>query len=113
MRNIVETGLVVDGRLIRLRVESKDIPNQMGKLGYLLGELGCNIHDAHWSRGFDDVPLGYTAIWLTVQIKGPQMIPKITKALDEADFIKSWNLATHRNNMSQEDAKLNFLKYKS
>jgi hypothetical protein len=73
-----------------------------------LGELGCNIHDAHWSRGFDDVPLGYTAIWLTVQIKGPQMIPKISKTLDDAEFIKSWNITTNQKILNAD-----YLKYKS
>lgn len=94
LRNIIDRGLVADGRSIRIRIEVRDIPGQLAATLKLLGDLGCNVTDVGHDRAFYSIPIGYTAPLLTLQTRGKQHWEEIREALSKAKFIRKFAIFT-------------------
>lgn len=82
LRNIIERGLVHDGRMLRIRFEIRDVPGQLAMILQRLADLGCNVADISHDRAFHNVPVGFTAAFITVQTRGKDHILDIKKELE-------------------------------
>jgi threonine dehydratase len=86
LREIIDRGLVNDGRLARLRVVVPDVPGQLARVLTLVGELRCNVREVEHERAFRNVPVGKTATILTIQTKGWDHIDKVSSVLRSMNF---------------------------
>jgi threonine dehydratase len=94
LRTIIDRGLVTDGRMIRIRIEVRDVPGQLAQALTLLGNIGCNVLDVGHDRSFYSIPIGYTAPLLTLQTRGKDHWKEIHEALSKATFIRKYVLFT-------------------
>jgi threonine dehydratase len=97
LREIIDRGLVNDGRLARLRVVVPDVPGQLARVLTLVGELRCNVREVEHERAFHNVPVGKTATILTIQTKGWDHINEVSTVLKSMNFEYSFEGMPERN----------------
>jgi len=81
LSRIIERGLVKDGRLIRLRLRTPDQPAALYKVLGLIAERRANIMNIVHDRSHYGVPLGESAIELTLETRGREHADEIVAAL--------------------------------
>ena len=85
LSRIIERGLAKDGRLIRLRIHLPDYPGALHSLTGLLAEHRANIVETAYDRKFG-VDLGYSAIDLTMEMRGKEHVETLLAALNGAGY---------------------------
>jgi threonine dehydratase len=78
---IIGHGLAKAGRLMRLMVEMRDRPGELGRLLAVIGELGANVHAIQHDRTRRDVRIGGARVTLELETRGPDHIQRIREAL--------------------------------
>jgi threonine dehydratase len=78
---IIGHGLAKAGRLMRLMVEMRDRPGELGRLLAAIGELGANVHAIQHDRTRRDVRIGCARVTLELETRGPDHIQRIREAL--------------------------------
>jgi threonine dehydratase len=86
LREIIDRGLVNDGRLARLRVVVPDIPGQLGRVLSIIGQLRCNVREVEHERAFRNVPVGKTATIVTIQTRGWDHIDEVGRVLKSMNY---------------------------
>jgi threonine dehydratase len=86
LSQIIERGLVRDGRLLRLRVRLADYPGALHRLTGVLAELRTNIVATSYDRAYFGVSFGDTVIDLTLETRGPEQIEPLSRALKQAGY---------------------------
>ena len=86
LSDIIERGLVRSGRLVRLRVEMRDLPGALAKVTACLAEANANIEEVHHQRAFTDLPVLSAEVEFVLQTRGPEHVREIVAALDAAGF---------------------------
>ncbi len=81
---IIDRGLVVDGRLIRLHVRLKDRPGQLSHLTSAVAAQGANVLEILHRRAFADISVGDVDLVMQLETRGRQHAEAIIRAL-EAD----------------------------
>jgi threonine dehydratase len=81
---IIDRGLVVDGRLIRLHVRLKDRPGQLAHLTRAVAEQGANVLEILHRRAFADISVGDVDLVMQLETRGRAHATSIIRAL-EAD----------------------------
>jgi threonine dehydratase len=69
MGRILNYGLEASGRLLTIEVTVPDTPNQLVRVLTTCGQLGANITQVDHARGEMAVPVGYTAIRITMETR--------------------------------------------
>jgi threonine dehydratase len=69
MGRILNYGLAASGRLLTVEVTVPDTPNQLVRVLATCGELGGNITQIDHFRGEMAIPVGYTAIRITMETR--------------------------------------------
>jgi len=85
LSRIIERGLAKDGRLVRLRIHLPDYPGALHTLTGLLASHRANIVETAYDRKFG-VDLGYSAIDLTMEMRGNEHVEKLLTALASAGY---------------------------
>jgi threonine dehydratase len=85
LSRIIERGLAKDGRLVRLRIHLPDYPGALHSLTGLLAEHRANIVETSYDRKFG-VDLGYSAIDLTMEMRGNEHVEILLAALAAAGY---------------------------
>jgi threonine dehydratase len=86
LSDIIERGLVRSGRLVRLRVEMRDLPGALAKVTACLAEANANIEEVHHQRAFTDLPVLSAEVEFVLQTRGPEHVREILAALAGAGF---------------------------
>lgn len=86
LSNIIERGLVKDGRLIRLRVTLPDHPGGLEKLTGEIARQRGNIVQAVHDRTFFGVHLGEAQIDITVETRGADHAADLIAALEASGY---------------------------
>jgi threonine dehydratase len=86
LSDIIERGLVRSGRLVRLRVEMRDLPGALAKVTACLAEANANIEEVHHQRAFTDLPVLSAEVEFVLQTRGPAHVREILGALAAAGF---------------------------
>ncbi|KAL0480532.1 tdcB [Acrasis kona] len=86
LREIIDRGLVNDGRLARLRVVVPDVPGNLARVLTSLAEMRCNVREVEHERAFRNVPVGKTATIVTLQTRGWDHIDQVYKELTNMKF---------------------------
>lgn len=86
LSRIIERGLAEDGRMVRLRIHLPDYPGALHRLTGVLATHRANIVQTSYDRTYFGVDLGNTAIDLTMEMRGPEHIRELTRALEQEDY---------------------------
>jgi threonine dehydratase len=72
---------VHSGRLARLTVEIRDVPGELARTSYLIGETGANIVQVNHQRIFTEIPLQGAELHFVLQTRGPDHIGDLVERL--------------------------------
>jgi len=86
LSDIIERGLVRSGRLVRMRVEMRDLPGALAKVTACLAEANANIEEVHHQRAFTNLPVLSADVEFVLQTRGPAHVQEILGALAAAGF---------------------------
>ncbi|HEX7005822.1 MAG TPA: threonine ammonia-lyase [Alphaproteobacteria bacterium] len=86
LASVLLRGLMRDGRIVRLRVETRDIPGSLGHVARLIGEKGGNIVEIYHQRLFYDVPVKLAELDVVLETRDPNHVMDIIAALRAAGF---------------------------
>lgn len=78
---IIGHGLAKAGRLVRLTVEMRDRPGELGRLLKLVAESGANVHAIQHDRARRDVRIGGARVTVELETRGHDHIERIREAL--------------------------------
>lgn len=84
LAEIIERGMVRAGRLARIRVQTRDIPGELGRVASLIAEAGGNIEDVIHQRAFTTLPAQNAEIEFVLQTRGPEHIEQVLSVLRRA-----------------------------
>lgn len=87
LTHIIERGLVKDGRVVRLRLQTTDIPGALHALTGVIAKVRANIVEIHHERVYFGVHLGNTAIDLSLETRGADHVENLFKALTDAGYV--------------------------
>ncbi|HVY94604.1 MAG TPA: threonine ammonia-lyase [Bryobacteraceae bacterium] len=87
LSRIIERGLVKDGRLLRLRLRVPDQPAALARVLTVIAELRANIMNIVHDRSHYGVPLGESAVELTLETRGRDHGNEIIAALHQAGHL--------------------------
>lgn len=78
---IIDRGMVVDGRAIRLLVTGRDRPGFLAALTRTVAGTGANVLDIHHRRSFADITVGDVGIVMHLETRGREHVEEITALL--------------------------------
>jgi len=83
---IIERGLVKDGRLARFSVLLRDRPGALARLTALIAEARANVLQIHHDRAFSPARIGESVVELTLETSGREQIDAIRRQLADAGY---------------------------
>ncbi|MDE0421851.1 MAG: threonine ammonia-lyase [Gammaproteobacteria bacterium] len=86
LSSVLQRGLVRTNRLVRLFVESPDVPGTLARLTGILGDLDSNIVDVVHQRAFGTSSVRATRIEFVLQMRGEEQVEVVIKTLKEAGY---------------------------
>ena len=84
--SIIERGLVRSGRLVRLRVELRDLPGTLAQVTGIISGLEANIEEVHHQRAFTQLPVQVAAVEFVLQTRNAAHVQEIVGALQAAGY---------------------------
>lgn len=86
LSSILQRGLARTKRLVRLAVETPDVPGSLAQLTRILGDLDSNIVDVVHQRAFGASSVRATRIEFVLQMRGEEQVDVVIKTLKEAGY---------------------------
>jgi len=86
LAQILMRGLVLEGRIVRLRIALTDAPGALARATAILGEAGANIVEVYHQRLFHDVPVKMAEIDVIVETRDRTHVQAIIARLSAAGF---------------------------
>lgn len=84
LADIIERGMVRAGRLVRLRVATRDVPGELARVATIVGTAGANIEEIEHQRAFTTLPVQNAQLEMVLQTRGPEHIEQVLAALRRA-----------------------------
>ena len=81
LAEIIQRGMVKSGRLVRLRVDVRDVPGALAEVATLLGQLGANIDEVQHQRAFSSLSVERAQIEVVVQTRGAAHVAEVLAAM--------------------------------
>jgi threonine dehydratase len=95
LSSIIQRGLVRSGRLVRVRVEVRDVPGSLAGVTRVIGEAGGNIIETHHHRAFTNLPLQTAEVEFVVQTRGAEHVREILDELGAAGYCAALTTTGH------------------
>ena len=86
LAEIVQRSMVRSGRLVRLKVEIRDVPGVLADVTRYIGETGANIVEVHHQREFSCLPLKSADLELVLMTRGLNHLQQIIEVLTKAGY---------------------------
>ncbi len=86
LSSIIQRGLARDGQLVRLRVETRDVPGELAGVSGIIGTSGGNIIEVHHQRAFSAQPLQTAMVEFILRTRGLEHLGQIIAALQKAGY---------------------------
>lgn len=86
LTHIIERGLVKDGRLCRIRLQTSDKPGQLNAVTSVIAKVRANVLDISHDRAYFGVSLGNTVMDFTLETRGAAHVEQLFAALREAGY---------------------------
>jgi threonine dehydratase len=87
LADIIERGMVRAGRLVRLRVATRDVPGELARVAAIVGTAGANIEEIQHQRAFTTLPVQNAQLEMVLQTRGPEHIEEVLAALRKAGLV--------------------------
>lgn len=81
LSSIIQRGLARSGQLVRMRVETRDVPGALAHVSSIIGGSGGNIVEVHHQRAFSAQPLQTVFIDFVLRTRGRGHFEEIITAL--------------------------------
>ena len=81
LAEIIQRGMVKSGRLVRLRIDVRDVPGALAEVATLLGQLGANIDEVQHQRAFSSLSVERAQIEVVVQTRGATHVAEVLAAM--------------------------------
>ncbi len=81
INRIIDRGMVVDGRAIRLLVSGRDRPGFLAALTRTVAGTGASVLDVHHRRSFADITVGDVEIVMHLETRGSEHVAEIEALL--------------------------------
>lgn len=81
LSSIIQRGLARNGQLVRLRVETRDVPGELARVTEIIGANAGNIVEVHHQRAFSTRPLQTAMVDFILQTRGLDHLGEIVAAL--------------------------------
>ena len=86
LSSVLQRGLVRSKRLVRMAVETPDVPGSLAELTRILGDLDSNIVDVVHQRAFGTSSVRATLIEFVLQMRGEEQVDTVINTLHEAGY---------------------------
>jgi len=86
LSSIIQRSLARLGQLVRLRVETRDVPGELARVSELIGSSGGNIVEVSHQRAFSTRPLQTAIVDFIVQTRGRPHLTEMAASLDNAGY---------------------------
>ncbi|WP_448187246.1 threonine ammonia-lyase [Azospirillum sp. sgz301742] len=86
LAQVLMRGLVLEGRIVRLRIGLTDAPGALAKATHILGEAGANIVEIYHQRLFHDVPVKMAEIDVILETRDRTHVQAIVDKLAAGGF---------------------------
>ena len=86
LAEIIHRGMVKSGRLVRLRINVRDVPGTLAVVAQMLSELGANIEEVQHHRAFSSLPVERAQIEVVVQTRGHAHVETILATVAQRGF---------------------------
>ena len=86
LAEIVQRSMVRSGRLVRLKVEIRDVPGVLSDVTRHISETGANIIEVHHQREFSCLPLHSADLELVLMTRGLAHVEQIMEILTKAGY---------------------------
>jgi len=84
--SIIQRGLARDGQLVRLRIETRDVPGSLAEVSGLIGSGGGNIIEVHHQRAFSAQPLQTAMVDFILRTRGLEHLGQIVATLRKSGY---------------------------
>jgi threonine dehydratase len=84
LADIIARGMVRSGRLVRIRVNARDVPGTLARIAAVVAQAGANIEEVHHQRAFTLLAAQNVEIELVVQTRGHGHIEQVLTQLESA-----------------------------
>lgn len=84
LSSIIQRGLARNRQLVRLRVETRDVPGELATISGIIGKAGGNIMEVHHQRAFSAQPLQTALVDFTLQTRGREHLDQILQVIKAA-----------------------------
>lgn len=81
LSEIIQRGMVRSQRLIRIRIDLRDVPGSLADVTGYIEQTGANIVHIHHHRTFTDQPLQMVEVEFILQTRGKEHVQEIIRAL--------------------------------
>lgn len=86
LSSIIQRGLVRSGRLVRIRVDMRDVPGTLARVAACIGDSGANIVELAHQRTFSVLPLQLVGVEFVLQTRGLEHVREIMRSLQQAGY---------------------------
>ena len=86
LSNIIQRGLVKSQRLVRLRIELRDVPGSLARITRLIENSGANIEHIHHHRTFSSQSVQMVDVEFVLHTRGETHASEIRKLLTREGF---------------------------
>jgi len=86
LSSIIQRGLVHSGRLVRIRVNMRDVPGMLAEVSACIGRTGSNIVQVQHQRTFTTLPVQFVMVEFMLQTRGLEHIREVMATLEAAGY---------------------------
>lgn len=83
---VIQRGMVRSGRMIRIRLDLRDVPGTLATATQCIEDSGANIAHIHHHRAFSEQPLQMVEVEFILHTRGKEHIQEIMDALQRNQF---------------------------
>ena len=81
LASVIERGMVRTGRLVRIRVEIRDLPGSLSEAAEIIGQANANIEEVAHQRAFTNLPLQTAEVDFVIRTRGREHLDDVLKGL--------------------------------
>ena len=86
LASVIMRGLVSDGRLVKIRVQTLDRPGQLARVSDCIGRAGANIVEVQHQRLFLDVSIKKAEVDILIEARDHQHVTNIVQGIKNSGF---------------------------
>jgi threonine dehydratase len=86
LASVIERGMVRTGRLVRIRIEIRDLPGSLSEATEIIGQANANIEEVAHQRAFTNLPLQTAEVDFVIRTRGREHVEDVLRALTTGGY---------------------------